>query len=58
MSDWFGPTGMSVTKALQQDKESFGSDTSHEEKRFPFRGRCGLSLCSTSHQWEMRENPH
>jgi hypothetical protein len=27
---------MSVTKALQQDKESFGSDTSHEEKAVSF----------------------
>ncbi|MDQ0174351.1 hypothetical protein [Bacillus chungangensis] len=58
MSDWFGPTGQG--KLLES--------ASHEEKVLFFfedvghkgvaTGRCDLSLCSTSYQWGMRENPH
>ncbi|XIH32278.1 hypothetical protein C1N70_08210 [Cytobacillus firmus] len=35
-----------VTKTLPQDKESYGSDTSHDRKRLLLGGRGDLSLCS------------
>ncbi|MDQ0175765.1 hypothetical protein [Bacillus chungangensis] len=48
MSDWFGP----------QDKESFASNTSNEEKAASFfEDARDLSLCSTSYEWGIRENP-
>ena len=41
----------------RQDMESFGSNTSHEEKSgFLFRGRRAFSLRSFA--WGMRENTH
>ena len=43
----------------RQDKESFGSNTSHEEKAVSFfEDARDLSLCSTSYEWGIRETPH
>ncbi|MFD1360406.1 hypothetical protein ACFQ4A_01780 [Lentibacillus salinarum] len=50
MSDSARACTMQVTKALQQDKESYDSNTSHEEK-VPsfFEDARELSLCSGLH---------